>query len=59
MNRPDKNFRMSKESKRVLATFTNMDHRGSYKRLMIDGEIEMKKAPPSREKGSKRDNPTE
>lgn len=53
MNRPDRNFRLSKETKRTLARIYNPEHRNSYKRLMIDAELEMKKAPPKSEKGSK------
>ena len=59
MNKPDKNFKLSKTAKRIIATIVDKEHRGSYKRLMIDAELEMKKAPPKSEKGSKRDNPTE
>ena len=59
MNKPDKNFRLSKTAKRIIATIVDSQQRGSYKRLMIDAEMEMKKAPPKQEKGSKRDNPTE
>ena len=59
MNKPDKNFRLSKTAKRIIATIVDKEQRGSYKRLMIDAELEMKKAPPKSEKGSKRDNPTE
>jgi hypothetical protein len=59
MNKSDKNFRLSKSAKRTLATILDPHQRGAYKRLMIDAEVEMMKAPPSREKGSKRDNPTE
>lgn len=59
MNRSDKNFRLSKSAKRVLATFTNPEIRNGYKRLMIDAEVEMAKVPVSRDKGSKGSNPTE
>jgi hypothetical protein len=59
MNRPDKNFRLSKTAKRIIATIVDKEQRGSYKRLMIDAELEMKKAPPKSEKGRKTDNPTE
>jgi hypothetical protein len=58
MNKPDKNFKLSKTAKRILSTITDPQHRGAYKRLMIDAEMEAKKAPPKQEKGSKRDNPT-
>jgi len=58
MNRPDKNFRLSKTAKRILSTITDPQQRGAYKRLMIDAEMEAKKAPPKQEKGSKRDTPT-
>jgi hypothetical protein len=59
MNKPDKNFRLSKTAKKIIATILDPHQRGAYKRLMIDAELESKKAPPKQEKGSKRDNPTE
>ena len=59
MNKPDKNFKLSKTAKRIISTILDPQQRGSYKRLMIDAELEMKKAPPRQEKGSKKDTPTE
>jgi hypothetical protein len=59
MNKPDKNFRLSKTAKRMAATFTDPHRRGAFIRLMTDAELESKKAPPRQEKGSKRDTPTE
>jgi len=59
MNKPDKNFVLSKSSKRMAASFVNPHERGAFIRLMIDAELEAKKAPPPKEKGQKRDNPTE
>jgi len=59
MNKPDKNFRLSKTAKRMAATFIDPHIRGAFIRLMTDAELEAKKAPPKQEKGSKRDTPTE
>jgi len=59
MNKPDKNFKLSKSSKRLAASFIDPHIRGAFLRLMVDAELESKKAPPRQEKGSKKDNPTE
>jgi hypothetical protein len=59
MNKPDKNFKLSKTAKRMAASFVDPHVRGAYLRLMVDAELESKKAPPRHEKGSKRDTPTE
>lgn len=58
MNKADKNFKMSKTSKRLLASISDSSLAASWKRMMIDAEMESKKPPPKQEKGSKRDNPT-
>ena len=59
MNKPDKNFRLSKTAKRMAANFVDPQERRAFIRLMTDAELEAKKAPPRQEKGQKRDNPTE
>ena len=59
MNKPDKNFKLSKTAKRMAASFVDPHVRGAFLRLMVDAELESKKAPPKQEKGSKRDTPTE
>lgn len=59
MNKPDKNFKLSKTAKKMAATFIDPHERGAFIRLMVDAELESKKAPPKQEKGSKRDTPTE
>ena len=59
MNKPDKNFKLSKSSKRLAASFIDPHIRGAFLRLMVDAELESKKAPPRQEKGSKKDNPRE
>jgi hypothetical protein len=59
MNKPDKNFKLSKTAKKIAATFIDPHERGAFIRLMVDAEMESKKAPPRQEKGSKRDTPTE
>jgi hypothetical protein len=58
MNKPDKNFKLSKTAKKIIATILDPHQRGAYKRLMIDAELESKKAPPRQEKERKTDNPT-
>jgi len=58
MNKPDKNFKMSKTSKRILASIKDSSLASSWKRMMIDAEMESKKPPPKQEKGSKKDTPT-
>jgi hypothetical protein len=58
MNKPDKNFKLSKTSKRILASIKDSSLASSWKRMMIDAEMEAKKAPPKQEKGSNRDTPT-
>ena len=55
MNKPDKNFRLSKTAKRMAANFTNPHDRGAFIRLMVDAEMEARKAPPKQEKGEKRE----
>lgn len=59
MNRPDKNFRLSKTSKRMAASFVNPQERRAFIRLMIDAELEAQKQPPAKEKGSRGNNPTD
>mgnify|MGYP003345161089 CR=1 FL=1 len=39
MTRRDKNFKLSKETKRQLATFVDPHKRGMYKNLMIEAEL--------------------
>ena len=42
--RTDKNFKLSKSVKRVLATMVDKQARGDYKNLMIDAEVAFAKA---------------
>ncbi len=52
--RTDKNFKLSKSAKRVMATMANADQRNHYKNLMIDAEVAFAKAKlakPPRSKG--------
>ena len=37
-------FKLSKSSKRVLATMTNSEKRGAWKKLMIEAEVAEKRA---------------
>ncbi len=39
MLKPNANFRMSKQSKRFLATIVDPHKRGEWKRAMIDAEL--------------------
>lgn len=53
MNKPDANYRMSSALKTRLALgkFKSKDQKNSWKRLMIDAELEASKRPaPSKEK---------
>jgi hypothetical protein len=59
MNKPDKNFKLSKTAKKLAATFIDPHERGAYLRSMVQAELESKKPPPKHEKGSKKDNPTD
>lgn len=59
MNRPDKNFKLSKTAKRMLAAIKDRTIASGWKKMMIDAEMEAKKAPPRSPKGSKTDNPTD
>lgn len=38
MARTNSSFKLSKDAKRILATFTDPQHRSQYKKLMIDAE---------------------
>jgi hypothetical protein len=42
--RTDKNFKLSKSAKRVMATMPNAEKRNDYKNLMIDAEVAFAKA---------------
>lgn len=55
MNKPDKNFKISKTTKRMAAKFIDKHQRGAFIRSMIDAELEARKAPPKSEKGAKKD----
>jgi hypothetical protein len=37
--KPGKTFNLSKDSKRQLATYTNMQKRGEWKKCMIEAEL--------------------
>ena len=37
--KPDKNFKMTKANKRVLATFINPQERNYWKRMLIDAQL--------------------
>lgn len=37
--KPDKNFKMTKSNKRVLATFINPQERNYWKRMLIDAQL--------------------
>ena len=59
MNKPDKNFRLSKTAKRMAANSVDPQERRAFIRLMVDAELESMKQPPVKEKGSRGNNPTE
>jgi hypothetical protein len=37
--KPSKTFKLSKSTKRILATMVNVDQRNAWKRAMIDAEL--------------------
>jgi len=45
MNKPDKNFKLSKTSKRMAAQFIDSHQRGAFIRSMVDAEMEARKPP--------------
>lgn len=55
MLKPTANYRMSKQTKRSLATSAMIDphFRGEQKRLMIQAELFAQQQPPRREKGKR------
>lgn len=51
----DKNFKLSKSAKRIMATMPDTQKRGDFKNLMIDAEVAFAKAKlakPPRTKGA-------
>lgn len=42
--KPNKDFKMSKASKRVLAQFIDPQERGQWKRMLIDAQLAEKQA---------------
>lgn len=50
MLKPTSNFKLSKQTKRFMATYTNAEARNSFKRDMIQAELQAKIQPPRREK---------
>jgi len=55
MNKPDKNFRMTKQTKRMVALTKNADRRYNFKSAMIQAELSAEDArrQAMRSKGSK------
>ena len=37
--KPGKTFKLSKTTKRLMATITNAEDRGAFKRIMIEGQL--------------------
>ena len=50
MLKPTSNFKLSKQTKRFMATYTNAEARNSFKRDMIQAELYSQIQPPRREK---------
>lgn len=44
----DKNFKMSGQSKRILATITDPESRSLYKKMTINAQVSSERAPPDR-----------
>jgi len=51
----DKNFKLSKSIKRLLAGFTDNHARGKFKDMMIRAEMEESRRSPPKERGSKQE----
>lgn len=51
MLKPNKTFKLSKQTKRFMATFVNAEDRNAFKRAMIDAEL-CSAVRPTREKKS-------
>ncbi len=45
MNTPTKTFKLSKTTKRMMATIVDAHARGHFKRMMIDAQLESEKRP--------------
>lgn len=43
MNKPTKTFKLSKTTKRMMATILDAHARGHFKRMMIDAQLEAEK----------------
>ena len=52
MLKPDKNFRLSKTTKRMMCAIVNDNERNDFKRMMIQGQLASEKA--RRESGKSR-----
>ena len=56
--KPGKTFKLSKQTKRFMASFVNAEDRNHYKRMMIDAQLcsEVVVRSPSRDKNAPRGN---
>lgn len=59
MMKPDKNFRLSKQVKRTMATMVDAVERNAYKNLMIQAELHSRKLERSSGKKDKTKNNNE
>jgi hypothetical protein len=50
MLKPTSNFKLSKQTKRFMATYTDPVARNSFKRDMIQAELHAQQQPPRKEK---------
>lgn len=53
MLKPNQNFKLSKQTKRFMATFVDPIARGQFKRDMIQAELASQQSAPRREKGDR------
>jgi hypothetical protein len=53
MLKPGSNFKLSKQTKRFMATYINAEARNSFKRDMIQAELYSQQQPPRREKSDR------
>ena len=56
MLKPNKTFKLSKTTKRMLCSIVNTEHRNQYKRMMIDAQLcsEIVVKTPQRDKNAPR-----
>jgi hypothetical protein len=54
MLKPSKTFKLSKQTKRFMATFVNAEARNAFKRAMIDAQLQSEIVVKTRDRDNKR-----